>query len=172
MSSLSSHPTSSSSGNSVSSIFQVWTESTHFSLPYGHTLVPSTPALSSLGPLPQPPHHLSAPPLTTQLSHKEPGACEHLNQVKSLSRLLRTFPWCHTSKSRKAGKAAGVFLALAQPGPAFFFSGSAFETTETPGVSTEPTRSFFHFLVMLVLMSLPAHLPLSPPELSPQLFSC
>lgn len=93
----------------------------HSSLPWPHP-DPAHPLLSSLGPLPQP-HHLSAPPLTTNsLSHKKPeGACEHLNQVKSLPRLLRTFPWCHTSKSRKGGKAAGAFLALTQPSPVFCF---------------------------------------------------
>lgn len=164
VSSFSSHPTSSSSGNPVSSIFKVCMESTHFSLPWPHP-GPAHPLLSSLGPLPQP-HHLSAPPLTTNsLSHKKPeGACKHLNQVKSLPCLLRTFPWCHTSKSRKGGKAAGAFLALTQPSPVFcFFSGPAFETPETPGVSNKPTRSFFHILIMLVLMSLPAPLLLSPP---------
>ena len=151
---------------SVSSSKYVWNPLTSLS-PWPRP-GPAHPLQSSLGPLLQP-HHLSAPPLTTNsLSHKKPeGACEHLNQVKSLPRLLRTFPCCHTSKSRKGGKAAGAFLALAQPGLVFccffFFSGPAFETPETPGVSTKPTRSFFHILIMLVLMSLPAHLLLSPP---------
>lgn len=147
----SSHPTSSSSGNSVSSIFQVHTESTHFLLPPWPHPGPAHPALSSVGPLHQPPLHLLAPPTAPHsVSHKKPeAACDHLCQIKSLPSLLRTLPGATIRvqvkvKERRKG---------CRPLPC-------------PGASARPTRSSKSWAPWSPC-PLPAHHPLRPSELVP-----
>ena len=154
------------SGNPVSFIFKVCMESTHFSLPmatpwscppspvFTRTSAAASPSLCSST------HHQLSFSQETRRSLRTPES----GQIPpSLAQNLSLVPHVKVKERRKG------CWGLPCPGPAwpscvfFFFSGPAFETPETPGVSTKPTRSFFHILIMLVLMSLPAHLLLSPP---------